>query len=308
MTLAPGVEPLSAHLHGQTLDDVLAGRVEAPVQVPAPVLDVVAVDAELPGLDDGPAVPVRRYAPEAASSGPRPGVVWVHGGAWMFGDLDQPEADAVARRLCRTLDAIVWSVDYRLAPTHTFPAALDDVIAAFTAAAADPDVDPALLALGGASAGGNLAAGAAQALRDRGLPPAVVFLAYPATDPAGGPYPADRPEVCPPLLWFDEPTTNGAFSLYLGGATDPRYAVPAAGDLAGLPPTLVTTSTLDGLADQALRYVDLLTTAGVEVEHHAVDGLLHGYLNMCGTVDAADAALERHAAWLADRLGHEGVD
>lgn len=298
--LAPGVAPLVAHLHGKTYADVAAGTVEAPVQEPAPVPGVESVDLDLPGT---PPVPVRRYHPSGPGGARRPLVVWVHGGAWMFGDLDQPEADAVARRMCRDLDAIVYSVDYRLAPAHTFPAALDDVVAAFVAACDDPQVDASRSILGGASAGGNIVGGAAQVLRDRGLAqPAAVVLAYPATDPVGGPYPEARPAVCPELLWFEPAATEFLFSVYLGGATDVGYAVPAAGTLAGLPPTLITTSPIDALADQALRYAALLRDAGVPVDHHDAPGLLHGYLSMVGVVDAADAALDRHIQWMSEVL------
>jgi len=222
----------------------------------------------------------------------------------MGGDLDMPEADAVARRLSRLLDAVVVSVDYRLAPQAPYPAALDDVVAAFEATANDPAVDADRVALGGASAGGNLAAGAAQELRDRGGPvPAVVLLAYPATDPVGGPYVGERPDLCPELLWFDGALTGATFSVYLAGRDPHPYAVPAAGTLEGLPPTLVTTAEYDALAPQGVRYAELLRAAGVEAEHARVDGVLHGYLDLVGAVAAADRALEQHAAWVAGRLG-----
>ncbi len=297
--LAPGVEALVAHLRGRTVEDLLAGTIEAPGSEPAPVPGVVATDL---ALDAPSPVPVRRYLPDDRR-GSGPGVVWVHGGAWMYGSLDDPEADAVARRMCLRLGATVLSVDYRLAPAHTFPAPIEDVVVALDALAADPAVDPSRIVLGGASAGGNIAAGAALALRDRGgVQPAALLLAYPATDPKGGPYPDERPEVCPQLLWFDPDTTGFLFDVYLGGAAPMPQAVPASGDLGGLPPTLVTTSSLDALADQAVRFAELAAAAGVTVEHHAVDGVLHGYLSMCGVVEAADAALERHLTWIEDHL------
>lgn len=299
-SLAPGVEAHIAHLQGKTVDDLVSGRVHAPSPRPEPVSGVDAVDRLLSGT---PPVRARRYEPAGPGEGPRPGLVWVHGGAWMYGTLDDVEADAVARRLCRRLDAVVVSVDYRLAPADPYPAAVEDVVAAFEAMAADPAVDPTRVALGGASAGGNIAAGAAQALRDRGSQtPAAVFLAYPATDPKGGPYPDERPDVCPQLLWFDPATTGFLFDVYLGGSDADAYAVPAEGTLAGLPPTLVTTSAVDALEAQAVRYTELLADAGVEVAHHRVEDMLHGYLGMCGLVPAADAALDRHAAWLEEQL------
>ena len=299
--LAAGVSEAIGYLYDATLEDLAAGRVEAPELHPAPVPGVSTVDVEV-GTD--PVVRIRRYRhDDAGVEGPRPAVVWAHGGGWMGGELDMPEADAVARRLCAGLDAVVFSVDYRLALDATYPAAMDDVVAAFDAAAADHEVDGDRITLGGASAGGNLAAAAAQVLRDRGgAQPVAVVLAYPATDPIGGPYDSERPHVCPPLLWFDQAMTSMLFRVYLGGADPHPYAVPAAGDLAGLPPTLVTTSALDGLEDQAVRYVGLLTAAGVDVTHHRAEDLLHGYLNMVGTVAAADAMLERHAAWIEERI------
>jgi acetyl esterase len=229
--------------------------------------------------------------------------VWVHGGAWVGGDLDMPEAHAVAPRLAARLSAVVVSVDYRLAPAHPYPAALDDVVAAFEWLGRLPGVEPGRLALGGASAGGNLAAGAAQNLRDRGgVQPDACVLAYPATDPLGGPYEGARPAVCPPLLWFDRALTSLAFEVYLAGADAVAPAVPAAGDLRGLPPTLITTSALDALEPQAVRFGELLAAAGTEVTHHRVDGVLHEYLDLCGDVAVADDALRRHGDWLAARL------
>ncbi|MBX3314068.1 MAG: alpha/beta hydrolase [Actinobacteria bacterium] len=297
--LAPGVAPLIAHLHGRTAQDLLAGGAADPAPPPRPVHGVVAADVALPG---DPPVAARRYEP-TGGAGSGTGIVWVHGGAWVFGTLDDAEADAVARRLCDALDAVVVSVDYRLAPRHRHPAALDDVVASFEALVTDDAVEPTRTVLGGASAGGHLAAAASQVLRDRGGPaPAAVFLAYPATNPPGGPYPADRPDVVPDLLWLDRAKTNLLFGVYADGRPEAPYLLPAGGTLTGLPPTLVTTSTLDALEPQALRYVELLRRAGIEVEHHPCTGLLHGYLSMVGVVDAADDALARHVAWIATTL------
>lgn len=307
--LAEGVEPLVAHLYGKTFADIATAGDDALEREPSPVDGLDVTDTTVPiGPDAAVAsgsVPVRRYEPTAPSSALRPAVTWVHGGAWMFGDLDQPEADAVARRLAARLDAVVYSVDYRLAPAHTFPAALEDVVAAYLGTVADPAVDGDRVIIGGASAGGNIVAGAVQRLRDAGAPmPVGQFLVYPATDPRGGPYGGTRPDVVPEMLWFTQDATTFLFDVYTGGAADQRYATPAVESLHDLPPALVTTSTLDGLEDQALRYADLLAEAGTDVVVHRVDGVLHGYLSMCGIVDAADAALARHAdvlaGWLAD--------
>jgi acetyl esterase/lipase len=299
--LAPGVAEQVEHLYGATLEDLLEGRLAPREPEPAPVAGVTSTDLEV-GTD--PSVRMRRYERASSSGRDRPCVVWVHGGAWVAGDLDMAEAEAPCRRWADRLDAVVYSVDYRLAPASTYPAAMDDVVAAFHAARLDPAVDARRVLLGGASAGGNLVAAASQQLRDAGTaPPSCVLLAYPATDPVGGPYARERPAVCPELLWFDQSTIAGAFSLYLGDASPARYATPADGDLIGLPPTLVTTSAIDSLEAQALRYVELLRAADVDVTHHRVERLLHGYLGMVGSVAAADDAFDRHTRWIASRLG-----
>ncbi len=298
--LADGVAEGIRHLRDATVEDYLAGTIEAPVLSPAPVPCVSSTERSVGATG---AARVRRYERDDHAAGPRPGVVWAHGGGWMGGEIDMPEADAVARRMCAALDAVVYSVDYRLAPDATYPAAMDDVVAAFGAAAEEPNVSADRVVLGGASAGGNLAASAAQVLRDRGgSRPVAVVLAYPATDPVGGPYDHKRPDVCPPLLWFDQPTTAFLFEVYLGGADPHPYAVPADGDLTGLPPTLIITSAVDALEDQALRYLELLDTAGVATAHHRTEDLLHGYLNFVGTVARADEMLDDHIAWMKEQI------
>ena len=309
--LAPGVADSVEHLHGRTLEDLLAGRLEVSGREPTPVPGVTSIDHE---IDADPPVRVRRYDPppldhpdasDRADTDRRVGIVWAHGGAWVAGGLDMPEADAVARRVSRSLGAVVLSVDYRLAPGAAHSEAVDDLVVAVEALAQDPTVDPDRLAVGGASAGGNLVAIAVRRLCDRGtVRPAATLLAYPATDPFGGPYPARRPSVCPELLWFDQAVTAGAFSISLAGAEPGPANVPAAGDLTGLPPTLVTTAEFDALADQAGRYADLLRAADVDVEHVEVGGVLHGYLDLVGTLSVADDALAAHIAWLAQLLTH----
>ena len=149
------------------------------------------------------------------------------------------------------------------------------------------------------------AASAALAMTDRSAAsPRALFLAYPATDPVSGPWPeTDRPEVCPELLWFDRRFLRGIFSIYLGGAPADATAIPAAGALERLPPTLITTAEYDALAPQAERFAELARAAGRRVEMHAISGVLHGYLNLVGSgVEAADDALRRHVAWLVHTL------
>ena len=142
-----------------------------------------------------------------------------------MGHLDMAEAHVVAQRVAAELDAVVLSVDYHLAPAHVFPVPQDDVVAVVETALGDPAIDPTRVALGGASAGGHMAACAAHRLVEAGAPLAALFLAYPATDPAG-PYPLERPPVCPELIWFDLGAIGALFANHVGGSSPPAGSVP----------------------------------------------------------------------------------
>lgn len=299
--LDPAVAARVEHLQGVSVEQFFTVGVEAP-SFPSPLpVEGVRWDALEVDGPDGPA-PVRRYERSEASAGARPCLVWCHGGGWGLGDLDMPEAHVVSQRTAAVLDAVVYSVGYGLAPAHPYPVPQEQIVAAFEHALADPDVDPTRIALGGASAGGHLAACAAHRLKTADAPLAAVFLAYPATDPVDGPYPDVKPDACPELIWFDGTKLAALFAKHTGTAPPPTGAVPALLDPSGLPPTLVTTVPLDSLRPQAEVYVELLADAGVDVEHHEVRHVLHGYLDMAGSVAIADAALDRHLAWLGDVL------
>ena len=218
-----------------------------------------------------------------------------------------PEADSVAQVAAATLPAVVVSVDYRLAPAHRFPAPRDDIVAVHHWATSQADahgIDPERIALGGASAGAHLALGAALAFRDAGTRlPAALVLAYPVTDPLGGPYPDRCDPECPPVLWLDADAVGGLFRALVGDDEEaPAAAVPARADLHGLPPVLVTTAECDALAPQGERFVALARAAGVDATVHRTTGLLHGYLNTVGDSAPADRALARHLDWLRERL------
>jgi len=306
MGLHPRIAAQVAHLFEATWAQVLTGEAEG-VRPAAPVRrdDVERRDLELPGAH-GP-VRARWYRSTALDpEAPAPALVWAHGGGWQYGDLDMPEADSVAQVVAAGLPGVVVSVDYRLAPAHRHPAALDDVIGAHHAAvrdAADLGIDPDRVALGGGSAGAHLACLSALALAGEPQPPAALLLAYPVSDPVDGPWDERHPD-CPPPLWPGQEGIAGLFAGYLG--FDPADArdelVPARCRLASLPPTLVTTAEVDSLRAQALRFVELLRAAGTDVTHHDVDGVLHGYLNRLGDEPLVDVALERHVAWLRSRL------
>ena len=304
MGLDPALAARVAHLWDAHVLQLLAGEVEGVPPAPAiTVPGVVGVDDTVAG--PGGPIPVRWYRSDALGpDDPAPALVWAHGGGWQYGDLDMPEADSVAQLVAAGLPGVVVTVDYRLAPAHPHPAALDDVLAAFrsvVAGVAGSGVDIDRVALGGASAGGHLAALAALQLAADGRAPAALLLAYPVTDPAGGPY-EDRHPDCPPVLWLGREGTMGMFEGYLGDGFDGAHPVPVAGDLASLPPTLVTTAEVDSLQPQAIRFVHLARAAGVDATLHDGGGLLHGYLNTIGASRSADRALTRHVDWLRTAL------
>ena len=304
MALHPDIAARVAHLWDAHVLQLLSGEVEGvPPGAPMTMDRVRSSDATVAG--PGGSVPVRWYrSDDLRDDALAPALVWVHGGGWQYGDLDMPEADSVAQVVAAGLPGVVVTVDYRLAPQHRHPAALDDVIAAFRQIAAEGPsrgIDTARLALGGGSAGGHLAALAALELAGDETAPAALLLAYPVTDPDGGPYEERHPD-CPPVLWLGHEGTMGLFRGYLGDGYDEDHPVPTTGDLSLLPPTLVTTAEADSLRAQASRFVELLCGAGVDVTHHDIEGVLHGYLNTVGDEPWADAALARHVDWLRRTL------
>ena len=241
---------------------------------------------------DADGVPVRVYRP---SSDPGLGVLVVfHGGGWVIGSM--ASFDVIARQLANASNAVVVSVDYRLAPEHPYPAPLDDCWAAlqWTAAhAAELGGDPSRLAVGGDSAGGNLAAVCAQRARDEGGPDlALQVLVYPVCDcdldtasylaNAEG-YLLEREE----MQWFFDCYTDG-------GAHDPKDASISplrAHDVRGVAPALVITAEYDPLCDEGEAYAARLREAGVPVEHHRYDGLIHGFFGLSAAFDAARDAV-----------------
>jgi acetyl esterase len=235
----------------------------------------------------------------------RPALVWSHGGAWALGSLDMPEADNVARRFAAAIDGVVVSVDYSLVPAGArHPRPVEEIAAVFDWVVGENGglgVAPGRVAVGGASAGAHLSACAALALRDSAAAvPAAVVLAYPAVDPDHGPY-GERPHDVPSELWLDQGQTSALFAAYMDGAHPTEVpAVPMRADLAGLPPTLVTTAGRDGLRLQGEMFVTRLADAGVVVEHHDEPRKYHGYLN--NESASCNAAIDRHAAWLRAAL------
>jgi acetyl esterase/lipase len=268
--------------------------------------DVETRNETVPG-PHGP-VPVRIYVP--ADPGPdRPALVWVHGGAFVGGDLEMPEADWTARQICERAGAVVVSVDYRLchAGVH-YPIPHDDVVATFrwvSASAAELGVDAARISLGGASAGGNLAIGAALKLRDEdGRPPAALLPIYPvahAVVPAPSASGAARMAGVPELLRFSPAQMTWLNENYLGGPLSGAdgYAFGAQAVLEGLCPTLVINAEYDDLRPSGEDFVARCALAGVDVRQVTAVGMLHGFLNTRPDIEPVGQALDLMAEVVA---------
>jgi acetyl esterase/lipase len=281
-------------------DPVTRARLDEFMSIPdAPgPLAVDVRETEAPG-PHGP-VPVRIYSPVGGGSD-QPGFIWLHGGAFRFGDLDMPEADWTARQVCERAGAVVVSVDYRLCVGGvTYPVPHDDVVAAarwVRESAADLGVDPERISLGGASAGGNLAAGAALRLRDDdGWVPAALLLAYTtlhAVVPPPSPSLAPLLDEIPRLLRFLPEDRRGITENYLGGPASRAdgYAMPAGAVLEGLCPVLLLNSEYDDLRASAEVFAGQLAVAGVDVRQVLVRGMLHGFLNLHAGIEPVDDAL-----------------
>ena len=227
-------------------------------------------------------IPARHYRPPAG--GPAaPLLVFYHGGGWVFGDLDSH--DSACRLICRDAGIHVLAVDYRLAPEHLAPAAVDDAYAAYRWArerAVDLGADPRRVAVGGDSAGGNLAAVVTRLVRDAGDPlPALQWLIYPVTDLRG--MTRSRSLLGEGFLltkhdidWFQDIYVEGSGLDF----SDPLVSPLLAEDLSGLSPALVVTAGFDPLRDEGDQYADRLRQAGVAVDHRQMSSMIHAFLNL----------------------------
>jgi acetyl esterase len=264
-----------------------------------------ARDLSVPGPHGD--VAVRVYEPAGV---PAAALVWVHGGAFVGGDLDMPESDAVARRL-RDDGVLVLAVGYRLAgPGSHYPVPSDDVLAAWTWGrefALDAGVPAERVRLGGASAGGNLVAGAVlRLIADGGSVPPAVFLAYPTLHSVP-PQPSPAAEAALGRLPESERWADAAveemYRGFVGGdpSTAPEPAVPGTADLTGFPPTFVLTSEADGLRGSADEFAYRLIEQGTPVSSWCEVGTEHGHLNRPGP--EFDASLGRLTHWLGAPVG-----
>jgi acetyl esterase len=277
-----------------------ARRHDAAVSNPRPPLPMARVEElSIPG--PAGAIAGRHYVPPGAGA-PAPLLLYIHGGGWVIGDLETH--DSVCRFLAAAAGVTVLAIDYRLAPEHPFPAAVEDVWAAYSwlaANAATLGADPARIAVGGDSAGGNLAAVLCLLAREAGQSPAMQLLLYPIADTAG----AHRSRelfaegftlTSADMDWFE--------THYLPAGvdrSDPRVSVLRAPDLSRLPPAYVATAGFDPLRDEGEAYALRMREAGVSVALARHANLPHSFANMTAISRTAKAAMLEAAGAL--RMG-----
>ncbi|SFV12666.1 alpha/beta hydrolase [Pseudoduganella namucuonensis] len=263
-----------------------------------------------PGADGAPGVPVRLYRPTATSA-PLPVLLWVHGGGFVLGDAAQD--DGLLRALAEQVPCAVAAVDYRLAPEHPHPAPLEDCYAALrwlAGQAAGLGLDPERIAVGGASAGGGLAACLALLARDRAeVRLACQLLLYPMLDdrntaPAG----PDCPDT---VVWTRENNHTGWNALLsgrAGAAETSGYAAAARAErLAGLPPAYIAVGACDLFLDEDIAYARRLLHAGVATELRVYAGAYHGFDSIAGGTAAARRFIEDRDSYLRRMLRAEPV-
>src|SRR5713101_3398327 len=268
---------------------------------PAPALPRIE-DIHIPG--PAGAIGARVYDPGAASTSLRPVVAYFHGGGWVQGDLETHHG--LCARLAQRSGALVVAVDYRPAPEHKFPAAVEDCLAVYRwlrSHAGELGGDPARVGLAGDSAGGNLAAVVSQLAARAGEPvPACQVLIYPAVDFAldtpshreledGHVIPRDR------ILWYMEQYLRGD-----ADRADLRASPLRATDLAGQPPTLVITAGFDPLRDEGQAYAERLRAAGVDVVHREYAGQIHAFVSLTRAIPQGMACTLEIGDYLRERL------
>ncbi|MBI1261950.1 MAG: alpha/beta hydrolase fold domain-containing protein [Rhizobiales bacterium] len=267
----------------------------------APRPDVTITDMSIPGPTGR--IPARRYAPSQAS-GALPGLIYFHMGGCVIGNLET--CHSFCTMLSEIAGCVVLSVDYRMAPEHKFPAAVDDAITAFRWAKANAvtlGMLPGNIAVGGDSAGGYLSAVVSQTMKAAGEQgPSVQLLIYPMTDleATGG-----SMESCAEVYPLTKDVMDWFMGHYLNSpeeGKDTRVSVMKASDLSGLPRAIVATAGFDPLRDQGAAYADRLREAGVPVTYHCYDTQVHAFTAMGGMIPAARQACEELATDLATAL------
>jgi acetyl esterase len=268
----------------------------APALAPEPVSEVRDLV-----IDTLPPISARLYRPRA---GPLPLLVYLHGGGWVVGSV--AVADPFSRALANASRCAVLSVEYRLAPEDRYPAAVDDAYAATRWSAehaTDLGVDPSRIAVGGSSAGGNLAAAVALMARERGTPQvAFQLLHVPVLD-----HDFETPSYRANAIGFGL-TRSGMRWFWDHYVPDPKlrdepFASPLrATDLSGLPPALIVTAECDVLRDEGRAYGERLREAGVSATYVEYPGMVHGFTSMAMTIPLARTAIDEMGAALRDAL------
>jgi acetyl esterase len=287
----PPYETLSASEARQLyLDARFATNPDAPELASVTPLDIPAPHGK---------IPARLYTPKTLrqANGLSPALVFYHGGGFVIGNLDSH--DVASRKLAIEGELIVISVDYRLAPEHKFPAAVEDCIAATQWVATNASqlkIDATEIFVGGDSAGGNLAAVVAIAARDMELALAGQVLIYPATD-----FRMNHPSHSEPgtSILLTHSVIKWFIDHYMGDADrDDWRASPARGRLEGLPPAYVLVAGGDPLRDEGIEYAGKLKAAGVPVTYRYFPGQFHGFFTMGKLLDQANVAAREIGAWL----------
>jgi acetyl esterase/lipase len=294
--VAPLTDWYQATHGGIDLHDIPAARqlmadLAAAQTVPAHLMDGVnTTDQQVPGPKGAPEVLVRLYQPTERPD-TLPTLLWMHGGGYVMGSVAGD--DTVARHLAQVGPCVVASVAYRLAPECPFPAPVEDCYAALTWLAAQSaalGVDPSRIAIGGASAGGGLAAGLALLARDRAeVPVAFQLLIYPMLDDRNiTPATATVPDT---VVWTRKNNRMG-WSAYLGHApggaeVSPYAAAARATDLHGVPPAYIAVGALDLFVDENITYAQRLLAAGIPTELHVYPGAFHGFNGFASRAEIA---------------------
>ncbi len=245
----------------------------AALEIP-PNPNVISEDRTVPGPEGAPDIKVRIYRPVDAT-GTLPAIYFIHGGGMILGDIDGE--DAVATQICERVDAVVASVEYRLAPENPYPAPVEDCYAGLVwmaRHASELRFDPERLAVYGGSAGGGLTIATSMLARDRGFP-ALRFQMpiYPMIDDRNET--SSSHEITDIGMW-DRAANIEAWKWYLGDGKPDQYAAPArAEDLTGLPPTFIDVGTVDLFRDEDITFAMRLMQAGVPTELHVNPGAYH---------------------------------
>jgi acetyl esterase len=274
------------------------GNMDVLAELAGPGADIAGqVEREVGG------VPAVVYTPHG--EGPFPVLVWIHGGGWVIGGPQHYHG--VCRDLAAAAGCLVVSIDYRLAPEHTAPAAVDDSLAAVGWVLDHADElggDPSRVAVGGDSAGGNLSALAAQHFGDRLC---YQLLVYPATDLVGGHPSVDENAEG---YFLEKASMTWFTDHYLDGSgidpTDPKVSPLRAADdvIARVPPAFVITAEYDPLRDEGEEYAEKMRSLGVDATHRRFDGMIHAFYGMRMAIPAAGEAIDESAAHLRKAFGN----